>query len=171
MNKLNLGCGTNIKKSYINVDYFEHKGVDKIYDLNKYPLPFQDNQFKEILLLDILEHLGNPDKYIRELWRISKIILSEMGLGEENIELVKARSGHDPRYAIDHSKITREMGWKPKINFEEGLKEVIKWYKENGDWWKPLKHKASFNGKPIVFDCMSTGPKKNENENSRIYKT
>jgi predicted SAM-dependent methyltransferase len=72
MNKLNLGCGTDIKKGYINVDYFKHKGVDRVYDLNKYPLPFKDNQFNKILLADILEHLSNPDKCIRELWRISK---------------------------------------------------------------------------------------------------
>jgi len=72
MNKLNLGCGTNIKKGYINLDQFKYPGVDVIHNLNKYPYPFKDNSFDEILLLDILEHLKNPDKCIRELWRISK---------------------------------------------------------------------------------------------------
>ncbi|MFH0808029.1 MAG: methyltransferase domain-containing protein [archaeon] len=72
INKLNLGCGTDIRKGFINLDYFDHKGVDVVYDLNQYPYPFEDNQFDEILLLDILEHLDRPAECIRELWRISK---------------------------------------------------------------------------------------------------
>jgi dTDP-glucose 4,6-dehydratase len=49
---------------------------------------------------------------------------------------VEDRRGHDMRYAMDHSKITRELGWKPSVTFEEGIKKTIKWYKENESWWK-----------------------------------
>ena len=70
--KLNLGCGKDIREGYLNVDYYKDKGVDLQHDLNDYPYPFKDNQFQEILLLDILEHLDKPDKCIRELWRIGK---------------------------------------------------------------------------------------------------
>ena len=45
---------------------------------------------------------------------------------------VDDRLGHDMRYAIDHSKITQELGWKPSVTFEEGIKKTIDWYKENG---------------------------------------
>jgi len=72
---------------------------------------------------------------------ITMMILKEFGVGEEMIEYVEDRKGHDFRYAIDFSKITKELGWKPKRNFEQGLRETINWYKENEKWWKPLKEK------------------------------
>jgi dTDP-glucose 4,6-dehydratase len=70
---------------------------------------------------------------------ITNLILSAFGLKEEMIERVKDRPGHDERYAIDHSKLTKELGWKPEKDFEIGLKETIEWYKENEWWWKKLK--------------------------------
>lgn len=51
---------------------------------------------------------------------------------------VEDRKGHDMRYAMDHSKITKELGWKPTVNFGEGIKKTIKWYKENEGWWKRI---------------------------------
>ena len=53
------------------------------------------------------------------------------------VEFVEDRPGHDIRYSLDSSKI-RELGWKPKYSFSEGLKEMIEWYLENEWWWKPL---------------------------------
>lgn len=70
MNKLNLGCGTDIKKGFINVDCIEGKGVDKVHDLNSYPYPFKDSSMNEIFAQDIMEHLDNPNDFTRELWRI-----------------------------------------------------------------------------------------------------
>ena len=52
------------------------------------------------------------------------------------ITFVPDRPGHDARYAIDSTKITRELGWMPKENFESGLLKTIHWYLENTDWWK-----------------------------------
>ncbi len=79
---------------------------------------------------------GNAEKTNLE---VTKIILEEMGRGEEMIEYVEDRKGHDLRYAIDFSKIKNELGWEPSISFEEGIKETIQWYKNNEDWWRPLK--------------------------------
>ena len=70
--KLNLGCGKDIKEGYTNVDFIKNQGVDKIHDLNKYPYPFKDNSVSEIYARDIMEHLDDPNKFIRELWRIGK---------------------------------------------------------------------------------------------------
>ncbi len=70
--KLNLGCGRDIKKDFINVDYKKFDGVDLVYDLNKIPYPFKDNTFDEILLRNILEHLENPLSILKEVRRISK---------------------------------------------------------------------------------------------------
>jgi len=70
---------------------------------------------------------------------ITHKILELMDKDESSIEYVKDRLGHDRRYAIDFSKIKNELGWEPKYNFEEGLKETIEWYKNNEEWWKNIK--------------------------------
>lgn len=62
------------------------------------------------------------------------------GTSEELITYVKDRPGHDRRYAIDATKINRELGWKPSVTFEEGLSQTIDWYLENTEW---LKHVTS----------------------------
>lgn len=69
---------------------------------------------------------------------ITERILNELGKGKEMIEYVEDRKGHDRRYSLDSGKIEKELGWKPKKNFEEGIKETVKWYVENEKWWKPL---------------------------------
>jgi ubiquinone/menaquinone biosynthesis C-methylase UbiE len=70
--KLNLGCGRDIRKDYLNVDYFKSGGVNKVVNLNKFPYPFKDNLFEEIIMYDILEHLNDPVKVLEEIYRISK---------------------------------------------------------------------------------------------------
>jgi dTDP-glucose 4,6-dehydratase len=69
---------------------------------------------------------------------LTKKILAEMNFGEEMIQRVEDRKGHDFRYALDSSKVM-SLGWKPKYNFESGLKKTVEWYKKNESWWKPLK--------------------------------
>ena len=68
---------------------------------------------------------------------ITKLILRELNKPESLINFVKDRLGHDFRYSLDTTKI-KELGWKPKVKFEEGIKKTVKWYVENGWWWKPL---------------------------------
>ena len=70
---------------------------------------------------------------------VVKMILEKMGKGEESIEYVKDRLGHDRRYAIDWSKIQRELGWAPRHDFEKGLSQTIKWYQDHKDWWRRVK--------------------------------
>ena len=72
--------------------------------------------------------------------KITKLIIELTGKDESSIEYVKDRPGHDRRYALDSSKL-HALGWKPNHNFESALKETIKWYKDNPNWWKPLKGK------------------------------
>jgi dTDP-glucose 4,6-dehydratase len=66
-------------------------------------------------------------------------ILKIMGKDESYIEYVKDRPGHDRRYAIDWSKINRELSWKPEVDFDTGLKLTVDWYLKNKDWWKKIK--------------------------------
>ncbi|MBI2431164.1 MAG: dTDP-glucose 4,6-dehydratase [Candidatus Levybacteria bacterium] len=70
---------------------------------------------------------------------IIKKILSLLGKGEEFIEFVKDRPGHDRRYAIDWSKIKNELGWQPRHSFDEYLLKTVEWYKTHESWWKHVK--------------------------------
>lgn len=79
---------------------------------------------------------GNCEKTNKE---ITYKILELMGKGEEMIEFISDREGHDRRYAIDFSKIKKELGWQPEISFEEGLGKTVDWYKKNKTWWKNIK--------------------------------
>ncbi|RJQ17640.1 methyltransferase domain-containing protein [Candidatus Woesearchaeota archaeon] len=70
--KLNFGCGTDIKKGYLNVDHIKLKGVDKVMDLNVFPYPFASNSCDEILMDHVLDHLDKPTRVLQELHRIIK---------------------------------------------------------------------------------------------------
>lgn len=74
---------------------------------------------------------------------ITKLILAAMEKGEESIEYVKDRLGHDRRYAISNDKITSQLGWAPSITFEEGIKLTIDWYLNNQDWIKSIENKKA----------------------------
>ena len=63
-------------------------------------------------------------------------ILEILKKSKENIQFVEDRPGEDTRYSLDSTKIYEELGWKPKINFDEGLEKTIQWYISNKDWWK-----------------------------------
>ncbi|MFD6508053.1 dTDP-glucose 4,6-dehydratase [Bacillus sp. NPDC060175] len=68
-------------------------------------------------------------------------IIKLLGKSKKDIEFVTDRLGHDRRYAIDAQKMKNEFEWEPRYTFEQGLKETVEWYKNNVDWWKPLKEK------------------------------
>lgn len=67
-------------------------------------------------------------------------ILRAFGRPEDDFDWVRDRPGHDRRYAIDSSKLRRELGWEPQhTDFAEGLAETIEWYRDNEAWWRPAK--------------------------------
>jgi len=114
------GEGNNIR-DWIHVDD-HNRGVDMIIKKGK---------IGETYCLG-----GNSEKTNLE---ITKLILSLMGKGEEMIEHVADRLGHDLRYAIDFSKAKTELAWEPLTSFEEGLRKTVEWYKNNKSWWEKLK--------------------------------
>jgi dTDP-glucose 4,6-dehydratase len=71
---------------------------------------------------------------------VTKKLLEILGLGEDKIEYIEHRLGHDFRYAIDDTKI-RKLGWEPKYSFEEGLKNTVEWFRNNEWWWKTILEK------------------------------
>lgn len=78
---------------------------------------------------------GNNEKTNIE---VVKLILDELGKSKDLITYVEDRKGHDQRYAIDPSKIKRDLGWFPETKFEDGIKNTIKWYLENKGWWQRI---------------------------------
>lgn len=70
---------------------------------------------------------------------IIKKIIKKLNKDDSWMELVKDRSGHDRKYAMDWTKIKNELGWSPRADFNVLLTETIKWYQKNIDWWKKIK--------------------------------
>ena len=64
---------------------------------------------------------------------------ARIGARRNLITFVRDRPGHDHRYAIDTSKITNELGWRPTRTFEQGLAETVRWYLDRSDWWQPIR--------------------------------
>lgn len=83
--------------------------------------------------------VGGTSEDISNLAVIQKVI-KILNKSEQMIEFVKDRPGHDRRYALDWSKIKTELGWKPLHDFDYNLKETIKWYQNNKQWWQHVKN-------------------------------
>ena len=82
---------------------------------------------------------GNSE---RENITVVKLILKAVGKGEDLIQYVQDRPGHDRRYAIDGRKIEKELGWRPRHTFEQGLADTVKWYVSNREWWERVRSGA-----------------------------
>jgi len=73
---------------------------------------------------------------------VTKKLLKIFGKDESFIEYVSDRPGHDRRYSVDWSKAKKELGWKPKYDFDNWLEKTVEWYKQNEWWWRPLKEES-----------------------------
>jgi dTDP-glucose 4,6-dehydratase len=69
-------------------------------------------------------------------------LLAAVGADESMIEPVADRKGHDRRYCVDWSKIADELGYAPRVSFEQGLADTVRWYGDNRSWWEPLKSRT-----------------------------
>ena len=73
----------------------------------------------------------------------TKLLLELTGRDDSLIRYVNDRPGHDRRYALDCSKL-RKLGWEPATSYQDGLRRTVEWYRENRDWWEPIKHGGGF---------------------------
>lgn len=73
---------------------------------------------------------------------IADLVLDELGLPASRKTTVPDRPGHDRRYLLDSSKIRRELGWEPRIGFDRGVRDTIRWYADNRAWWEPLRDRS-----------------------------
>ncbi len=78
----------------------------------------------------------------RSIEEIADGVLDSLGKPSDLKTIVPDRPGHDRRYLLDSSKIRNELGWEPQVPFEQGLKDTVKWYEANRDWWEPLRDRA-----------------------------
>jgi len=91
---------------------------------------------------------GNAEKTNME---ITNIILEAMNKGEDMIEHVEDRKGHDKRYAINFDKIKKEFDWNPSVTFEQGIADTIKWYQDNEQWWRNI-HSGDYKKQQLMFN-------------------
>ncbi|MEI2428102.1 dTDP-glucose 4,6-dehydratase [Priestia megaterium] len=96
--------------------------------------------------IDLVIHKGAPGEIYnvgghneRTNNEIVHLIVEKLNAPKELIKFVEDRLGHDRRYAIDPTKLTTELGWKPVYTFDTGIVETIQWYLDNQDWWKNIK--------------------------------
>ncbi|GAB3583992.1 dTDP-glucose 4,6-dehydratase [Amycolatopsis endophytica] len=78
---------------------------------------------------------------------LTERMLAAVGAGWERVEQVADRKGHDRRYSVDITKISSELGYAPRVSFDEGLADTVRWYADNRAWWEPLKGRATLVGK------------------------
>ncbi|HET6709705.1 dTDP-glucose 4,6-dehydratase [Amycolatopsis sp.] len=83
---------------------------------------------------------GGTELTNREL---TEKLLAAVGAGWDSVEPVEDRKGHDRRYSVDITKIHEELGYAPRVSFEDGLAETVAWYRDNRAWWEPLAERAA----------------------------
>lgn len=117
------GKGENIRDWLYVEDHVS--AIDNIFHNGKLNETYNVGGFNEWKNIDLI-------KVIIKV--ADKLLARPEGSSEKLITYVKDRAGHDLRYAIDSTKINKELGWKPSLQFEEGIEKTIKWYLENKDW-------------------------------------
>ncbi|MDO3682708.1 dTDP-glucose 4,6-dehydratase [Micromonospora sp. C28ISP2-4] len=82
-------------------------------------------------------HIGGGTELTNR--QLTERLLAACGAGWDRVVPVTDRKGHDRRYSLDISKISKELGYAPSIDLDRGLAETVRWYRDNRDWWEPLK--------------------------------
>ncbi|MBX3090971.1 MAG: dTDP-glucose 4,6-dehydratase [Cryobacterium sp.] len=83
---------------------------------------------------------GGTELTNREL---TELLLETTGRDWSYVDEVEDRLGHDLRYSLDSSRISADLGYRPRVQFEQGIAETVQWYRDNRDWWEPLRHRAA----------------------------
>jgi dTDP-glucose 4,6-dehydratase len=78
----------------------------------------------------------------RSIEEVADLVLELTGKPESLKAIVPDRPGHDRRYLLDSSKLRRDLGWEPEIDFDEGMRATVDWYRDNRAWWEPLRERA-----------------------------
>lgn len=123
------GKGDNVRDwLYVN-DHCE--AIDAVLNIGKVGNTYIIGGNTEKTNLEVVQSICNL---------LDDVLPKKSGKYHELIKFVKDRPGHDFRYAIDFTKIKNELGWEPKVDFNRGIRETIKWYLENEDWWSNIQN-------------------------------
>lgn len=126
------GKGENVRDWLYVEDHA--KAIDLIFHSGKIGETYNIGGFNEWKNIDVIKLMIN----ILDEW-----LNKPKGYSEKLITYVNDRAGHDLRYAIDSSKLQSELGWKPSVSFEEGLKKTLKWYLKNKEWLDNIKNRKN----------------------------
>lgn len=74
----------------------------------------------------------------------AQTLINVMGLNQNMLVFIQDRLGQDRRYAIHHGKIKNDLGWEPARTFEEGVRDMVEWYRKNEQWWRPIKDSSAY---------------------------
>ena len=130
------------------------------------PLPVYKSKHNRREWIHVLDHVRAIEAILRDgrvgetyhvgtgveasVEQIADLVLDELGKPQSLKQEVPDRPGHDRRYLLDASKIRRELGWQPKVEFDAGMRATIRWYADNRQWWEPLRDRS-----PVVEGSWS----------------
>ena len=117
------GKGENVRDWLYVVDHA--RAIDTIFHNGKIAETYNIGGFNEWKNIDIIQVLINT---------VDRLLDRPEGADMDLITYVTDRAGHDLRYAIDSTKLQKELGWEPSLQFEEGIEETVKWYLDNQEW-------------------------------------
>ena len=117
------GKGENIRDWLFVNDHV--RAIDLIFHKGKLGQTYNIGGFNEWKNIDLIKVI---------IKTVDKMLGRKKGSSEKLITYVEDRAGHDLRYAIDSSKLKNELGWKPTLQFEEGIEKTVAWYLENKSW-------------------------------------
>ena len=101
------------------------RAIDLIFHQGKIAETYNIGGFNEWKNIDLIKVLINT---------VDRLLGRAEGEDQNLITFVTDRAGHDLRYAIDSTKLQRELGWEPSLQFEEGIEKTVRWYLDNQDW-------------------------------------
>ena len=117
------GKGENVR-DWLYVE--DHAGaIDLIFHKGEVAQTYNIGGFNEWRNIDLIKVL---------IRTVDRLLGRPEGADDDLITYVTDRKGHDMRYAIDSSKLKRELGWEPSLQFADGIEKTVRWYLQNGDW-------------------------------------
>lgn len=149
---------TNNYGPYLYPEKFLSIAITNLFDGKPIPIHGDGRQIRDWIhvkdhglgILSVLEKgrightymMGGDAEY--SIDGTARILLKVMGLEDNMLLFINDRPGQDRRYAIDYSKIQNELGWEPSQTFEEGLRDMVDWYRKNERWWRPIKDSSGY---------------------------
>ena len=117
------GKGENVRDWLYVVDHA--RAIDAIFHNGKVADTYNIGGFNEWKNIDLIKVI---------IKTVDKLLGNPNGASDHLITYVTDRAGHDLRYAIDSSKLKKELGWEPSLQFEEGIEKTVQWYLDNQEW-------------------------------------